>query len=61
MIEPSLIQLNMFLNPVIEYGTGQITLDDMLSENILLLQKLLQKEYCPTVEITVKEYLFLAT
>ncbi len=62
LIEPSLIGLDVFLNPVIEYGTNQITLDEMvkqLSENLSLLHKLSKTEYCPTVEMTVKEYAFL--
>lgn len=62
LIEPNLIELEMFLNPVIEYGVNQISLDDMikkLSENLSLLHKLSKTEYCPTVEVTVKEYLFL--
>ena len=62
LIEPSLIRLDVFLNPVIGYGTNQITLDEMvkkLSENLSLLHKLSKTEYCPTVEMTVKEYAFL--
>lgn len=62
LIEPNLIDLDVFLNPVIEYGVNQISLDDMikkLSENLSLLHKLSKAEYCPTVEMTVKEYLFL--
>ncbi|MED1304772.1 hypothetical protein BK704_10730 [[Bacillus thuringiensis] serovar konkukian] len=62
LIEPSLIRLDVFLNPVIGYGTNQITLDEMvkqLSKNLSLLHKLSKTEYCPTVEMTVKEYAFL--
>lgn len=62
LIEPSLIGLDVFLNPVIGYGTNQITLDEMvkqLSKNLSLLHKLSKTEYCPTVEMTVKEYAFL--
>ncbi|MBJ8055050.1 hypothetical protein JDS87_24665 [Bacillus cereus] len=62
LIEPSLIGLDVFLNPVIGYGTNQITLDEMvkqLSTNLSLLHKLSKTEYCPTVEMTVKEYAFL--
>ncbi|MBJ8030714.1 hypothetical protein [Bacillus cereus group sp. N21] len=62
LIEPNLIELDVFLNPVIEYGVDQITLDDMidkLNKNLSLLHKLSKIEYCPTVEIAVKEYLFL--
>lgn len=62
LIEPSLINLDVFLNPVIEYGVDQITLDDMikkLSNNLVLLHKLSKTEYCPTVEMTIKEYAFL--
>ncbi|MGQ4286599.1 hypothetical protein ACS4JF_18795 [Bacillus thuringiensis] len=62
LIEPSLIALDVFLNPVIGYGTNQITLDDMvkqLSKNLSLLHELSKIEYCPTVEMTVKEYAFL--
>ncbi|MBJ7961448.1 hypothetical protein JDS77_27930 [Bacillus cereus group sp. N28] len=62
LIEPSLIDVDVFLNPVIEYGVEEITLDEMiqkLQENISLFHKLSKVEYCPTVELTVKEYLFL--
>lgn len=62
LIEPSLIRLDVFLNPVIGYGTNQITLDEMvkqLSKNLSLLHELSKTEYCPTVEMTVKEYAFL--
>lgn len=62
LIEPNLIGLDVFLNPVIGYGTNQITLDEMvkqLSKNLSLLHKLSKTEYCPTVEMTVKEYAFL--
>ncbi|MES1053961.1 hypothetical protein FOA24_34690 [Bacillus thuringiensis] len=62
LIEPSLIDVDVFLNPVIQYGVGEITLDKMIQElqkNLSLFHKLSQVEYCPTVELTVKEYLFL--
>ncbi|WP_242312063.1 hypothetical protein [Bacillus cereus group sp. BfR-BA-01331] len=62
LIEPSLIDIEVFLNPVIEYGVGEITLDEMiqkLHDNLSLFHKLSKVEYCPTVELTVKEYLFL--
>ncbi|MGG3652562.1 hypothetical protein ABES36_14155 [Bacillus pseudomycoides] len=62
LIEPSLVNLDVFLNPVIEYGVDQITLDDMikkLNKNLSLLHKLSKTEYCPTIEMTVKEYAFL--
>ncbi|OLR23052.1 hypothetical protein, partial [Bacillus cereus] len=32
LIEPSLIRLDVFLNPVIGYGTNQITLDEMVKQ-----------------------------
>ncbi|GIX59978.1 hypothetical protein BPADB04_50080 [Bacillus paranthracis] len=62
LIEPSLIDVEVFLNPVIEYGVGEITLDEMiqkLQKNISLFHELSKVEYCPTVELTVKEYAFL--
>ncbi|PDY47470.1 hypothetical protein [Bacillus pseudomycoides] len=62
LIEPNLINFDVFLNPVIEYGVDQITLDDMikkLNKNLSLLHKLSKTEYCPTIEMTVKEYAFL--
>uniref|UniRef100_UPI001EDFEFAD hypothetical protein n=1 Tax=Bacillus thuringiensis TaxID=1428 RepID=UPI001EDFEFAD len=62
LIEPNLIDVDVFLNPVIEYGVGDITLDKMiqnLQENLSLFHKLSKVEYCPTVELTVKEYVFL--
>ncbi|PHG03391.1 hypothetical protein COI63_23560 [Bacillus toyonensis] len=62
LIEPSLMDVDVFLNPVIEYGVGEITLDKMiqkLQKNLSLLHKLSKTEYCPTVEMTVKEYAFL--
>ncbi|AZJ24786.1 hypothetical protein CT694_35805 (plasmid) [Bacillus wiedmannii bv. thuringiensis] len=61
-IEPSLIDIDVFLNPVIEYGVGDITLDEMiqkLNKNLSLFHELSKVEYCPTVELTVKEYVFL--
>ncbi|PFS40798.1 hypothetical protein COK65_18750 [Bacillus thuringiensis] len=62
LIEPSLIDIDVFLNPVIEYGVGEITLDTMiqrLQKNVSLFHELSKAEYCPTVELTVKEYVFL--
>lgn len=62
LIEPSLIDIEVFLNPVIEYGVGEITLDEMiqkLHKNLSLFHELSKIEYCPTVELTVKEYVFL--
>ncbi|OUB64374.1 hypothetical protein [Bacillus thuringiensis] len=62
LIEPSLIDVDVFLNPVIEYGVGDITLDEMiqkLHKNLSLFHELSKVEYCPTVELTVKEYVFL--
>ncbi|WP_144509038.1 hypothetical protein [Bacillus mycoides] len=62
LIEPNLIDLDIFLNPVVEYGVDQITLDEMikkLSKNLSLFHELSKVEYCPTVEMTVKEYTFL--
>ncbi|MBJ8042974.1 hypothetical protein OCF65_11855 [Bacillus toyonensis] len=62
LIEPSLMDVDVFLNPVIEYGVGEITLDEMiqkLQKNLSLFHELSKVEYCPTVELTVKEYLFL--
>ncbi|MEK5017411.1 hypothetical protein MHB57_28945 [Bacillus sp. FSL L8-0315] len=62
LIEPSLIDVDVFLNPVIEYGVGDITLDEMiqkLNKNLALFHELSKIEYCPTVELTVKEYVFL--
>ena len=62
LIEPSLIDIDVFLNPVIEYGVGEITLDEMiekLNKNLSLFHELSKIEYCPTVELTVKEYVFL--
>lgn len=32
LIEPSLIDVDVFLNPVIEYGVGEITLDEMIQK-----------------------------
>ncbi len=62
LIEPSLIDIEIFLSLVIEYGVGEITLDEMiqkLHEYLSLFHKLSKVEYCPTVELTVKEYLLL--
>ncbi|MGU7369542.1 hypothetical protein [Bacillus cereus] len=62
LIEPSLIDIDVFLNPVIEYGVGDINLDEMiqkLQKNLSLFHELSKVEYCPTVELTVKEYVFL--
>ncbi|PGV86875.1 hypothetical protein [Bacillus thuringiensis] len=62
LIEPSLIDIDVFLNPVIEYGVGEINLDEMikkLRKNLSLFHELSKVEYCPTVELTVKEYVFL--
>ncbi|MCH5477026.1 hypothetical protein L4A40_28570 [Bacillus cereus] len=62
LIEPSLIDVEVFLNPVIEYGVGEITLDEMIQKlykNLSLFHELSKVEYCPTVELTVKEYVFL--
>ncbi|KAB2429195.1 hypothetical protein ACQCWJ_26990 [Bacillus thuringiensis] len=62
LIEPSLIDIDVFLNPVIEYGVGDITLDEMiqkLQKNLSLFHDLSKVEYCPTFELTVKEYVFL--
>ncbi|PFO08100.1 hypothetical protein COJ79_28340 [Bacillus thuringiensis] len=62
LIEPSLIDVDVFLNPVIEYGVGQINLDEMiqkLNKNLSLFHDLSKVEYCPTLELTVKEYVFL--
>ncbi len=62
LIEPSLIDVDVFLNSVIEYGVGEITLDEMiqkLHKNLSLFHELSKVEYCPTVELTVKEYVFL--
>lgn len=62
LIEPSLIDVDVFLNPIIEYGVGEITLDEMiqkLQKNLSLFHELSKVEYCPTVELTVKEYVFL--
>ncbi len=62
LIEPSLVDIDVFLNPVIEYGVGDITLDEMiqqLHQNLSLFHELSKVEYCPTVELTVKEYVFL--
>ncbi|MGE1043808.1 MULTISPECIES: hypothetical protein [Bacillus cereus group] len=62
LIEPNLIDIDVFLNPVIEYGVGEITLDEMiqkLQKNLSLFHELSKVEYCPTVELTVKEYVFL--
>lgn len=62
LIEPSLVDIDVFLNPVIQYGVGEITLDEMiqkLNKNLSLFHELSKVEYCPTVELTVKEYVFL--
>ena len=62
LIEPSLIDVDVFLNPVIEYGVGEITLDELIQKllkNLSLFHELSKVEYCPTVELTVKEYVFL--
>ncbi|MBU4642464.1 hypothetical protein [Bacillus toyonensis] len=62
LIEPSLMDVDVFFNPVIEYGVGEITLDEMiqkLQKNLSLFHELSKVEYCPTVELAVKEYLFL--
>ncbi|PEM45378.1 hypothetical protein COF80_20175 [Bacillus toyonensis] len=62
LIEPSLMDVDVFLNPVIEYGVGEITLNEMiqkLQKNLSLFHELSKVEYCPTVELIVKEYLFL--
>ncbi|MED1406000.1 hypothetical protein P4U07_25000 [Bacillus mycoides] len=62
LIEPSLINVDVFLNPIIEYGVGEITLDERiqkLHKNLSLFHELSKIEYCPTVELTVKEYVFL--
>ncbi|MED3088246.1 hypothetical protein [Bacillus toyonensis] len=62
LIEPSLINIDVFLNPMIEYGVGEINLDGMikkLRKNLSLFHELSKVEYCPTVELTVKEYVFL--
>ncbi|MGX5519308.1 hypothetical protein [Bacillus cereus] len=62
LIEPSLVDIDVFLNPVIEYGVGDITLDELiqkLHQNLSLFHELSKVEYCPTVELTVKEYVFL--
>ncbi|HFF1840429.1 hypothetical protein P4K54_23585 [Bacillus cereus] len=62
LIEPSLVDIDVFLNPVIQYGVGDITLDEMiqkLHKNLALFHELSKVEYCPTVELTVKEYVFL--
>ncbi|EJR91126.1 hypothetical protein IKE_05726 [Bacillus cereus VD196] len=62
LIEPSLIDVDVFLNPLIEYGVGEITLDEMiqkLQKNLSLFHKLSKVEYCSTVKLTVKEYVFL--
>lgn len=62
LIEPSLVDIDVFLNPVIQYGVGEITLDEMiqkLHKNLSLVHELSKVEYCPTVELTVKEYVFL--
>lgn len=62
LIEPSLIDIEVFLNPVIEHGVGEITLDGMiqkLHKNLSLFHELSKIEYCPTVELTVKQYAFL--
>jgi len=32
LIEPSLIDIDVFLNPVMEYGVGEITLDEMIQK-----------------------------
>ena len=62
LIEPNLVKLDIFLNPVIQYGVGQIGLKGMLKrldENLTALHEISKVEYCPTLEMTVKEYLFL--
>ncbi|PEE38113.1 hypothetical protein CN271_32425 [Bacillus cereus] len=62
LIEPSLMNVDVFLNPVIEYGVGEISLNEMiqkLQKNLSLFHELSKVEYCPTVELTVKEYVFL--
>lgn len=62
LIEPSLVDVDIFLNPLIEYGIGQINLDEMiqkLHKNLSLFHEISKAEYCPTVELTVKEFLFL--
>ncbi|MDO8158520.1 hypothetical protein FKQ51_14350 [Bacillus toyonensis] len=62
LIEPSLMDVDVFLNPVIEYGVGEISLNEMiqkLQKNLSLFHELSKVEYCPTVELTVKEYVFL--
>ncbi|MGY1465774.1 hypothetical protein ACW4EZ_31615 (plasmid) [Bacillus toyonensis] len=61
-IEPSLMDVDVFLNPLIEYGVGEISLNEMiqkLQKNLSLFHELSKVEYCPTVELTVKEYVFL--
>jgi len=32
LIEPSLVDIDVFLNPVIQYGVGEITLDEMIQK-----------------------------
>ncbi|PHE31212.1 hypothetical protein [Bacillus toyonensis] len=62
LIEPSLMDVDVFLNPVIEYGVGEISLNEMIQKiqkNLSLFHELSKVEYCPTVELTVKEYVFL--
>ncbi|MGE6553423.1 hypothetical protein ACQKFK_32405 [Bacillus mycoides] len=62
IINPELAELDEFLNPVIGYGTNQISLEDMirkLEKNLSLLHKLAKTEYCPTLEMTVEEFKFL--
>ncbi|MED3197999.1 hypothetical protein [Bacillus toyonensis] len=62
LIEPSLMDVDVFLNPVIEYAVGEISLNEMiqkLQKNLSLFHELSKIEYCPTVELTVKEYVFL--
>ncbi|MEI4617348.1 hypothetical protein, partial [Bacillus cereus] len=64
MIDPCLVELDEFLNPVIEYGTNQISVDDMirkLEKNMSLFHKLAKTAYCPTLEMTVQEFKFLQT
>lgn len=62
LIDPCLIELEIFMKPVIRYGIGHIDLEAMLKnldENLSSLHALSKVQYCPTLEMTVREYLFV--
>ncbi|MBJ8025085.1 hypothetical protein [Bacillus cereus] len=58
IIDPSLIELDFFFKPIIEYGMNQISLEEMIRKlegAFIQIHNISKVEYCPTLEMTVQQ------